>query len=145
MNDDPTDIDAVADRSTHDPRQGIRVVVKSGDAARLAASFVSRDGNWFEQGLVSANGYRMNFDTEQADEWEEPGGCGGFASVSDERFDFAGDLPRDVAGQIAGLLTGSHNAPVPLMLNCFAYEGNDYLRDPDGNPVQIPVYLVPEP
>lgn len=125
------------------PRSGVQVVIKGDDAAGLAQSFSSPFGNWFHQELDSTNGFQMSFDTEMWEEWEQPNGYA-YAAVSDERYFFAGDLPRAVAVQIAEVLTGKSHLPIPVLLGCFDNDLDDYITGPDGEIELLPVYLVPE-
>ncbi|SIH37437.1 Uncharacterised protein [Mycobacteroides abscessus subsp. abscessus] len=124
-------------------RSGVQVVIKGEDATGLAQSFSSPLGNWFHQELESANGFQMSFDTEMWEEWEQPNGYA-YAAVSDERYFFAGDLPRSVAVQIAEVLTGKRHLPVPVLLGCFDNDLDEYITRPDGEIGVFPVYLVPE-
>lgn len=144
MTDYSSGVDAApADRPGHSPQFGVRVIIKGEEAPRIATSFASPHGSWFEQNLVSTNGYRMSFDAEDHFRWEASDGCG-YASIADDRYYFGGDLPRTVAAEISDVLTGTRGTPVALMLNCFDNEIDDYLNDEDDNPIKVPVYLVPE-
>ena len=135
----------VSDRADQDPRSGVRLIVKSPDAARLAEFFTSDYAHWLAQDLVASNGYTLNFDADMIDEWVDPGGRGAHAYVTGQRFSFMGDVPRHVAGQIAGVLTGSLCEPVPMLLACWDADADNYLWDADGDKqLQIPVCLVPE-
>lgn len=118
------------------PPAPLTVVLAESDAAELA-EYLARDfGWWYFQRRQSVSGVRIDIKAEKA--WEEDPETGtAWAGMYFTGYNFACDLERKTARDVAAWLAGESAVPVPVSFTCEP-EDEDWLAEP------VSVYITSE-